>query len=39
MTQEERKLLEQAAKAKSLQLSSWVRSEMVSLAKKILQKK
>jgi uncharacterized protein (DUF1778 family) len=36
MTQEERGLLETAAKVKSLQLSSWVRSEMLALARKIL---
>ena len=33
MTAEERDILEQAAKAKSLQLSSWVRSEMLALAR------
>ncbi|MBI3409818.1 MAG: DUF1778 domain-containing protein [Planctomycetes bacterium] len=38
MTQDERALLEQAAKFKSLQLSSWVRSEIIALAKKLLQK-
>jgi uncharacterized protein (DUF1778 family) len=38
MTEDERRLLEQAARIKSLQLSSWVRSEMVSLARKVLQK-
>jgi uncharacterized protein (DUF1778 family) len=38
MTVEERDLLERAAKAKSLQLSSWVRSEMVALARKVLAK-
>jgi uncharacterized protein (DUF1778 family) len=36
MTQEERDLLEEAAKLKSLQLSSWVRSEMLALARKVL---
>ena len=39
MTQEERALLEEAARAKSLQLSSWVRSEMLALARKMLGKK
>ena len=38
MTQEDRTLLEQAAKAKSLQMSSWARSELVELARKILKK-
>jgi hypothetical protein len=35
MTEIERKLLEEAAKAKSLETSTWARSELVSLAKKI----
>jgi uncharacterized protein (DUF1778 family) len=39
MTAQERDLLEKAAKAKSLQLSSWVRSEMLALARKVLGKK
>jgi uncharacterized protein (DUF1778 family) len=38
MTHEDRQLLEQAAKAKSLQMSSWARSELVELAKKIMKK-
>jgi uncharacterized protein (DUF1778 family) len=38
MTQEERDLLEGAAKSKSLQLSSWVRSEMLALARRVLTK-
>jgi hypothetical protein len=36
MTAEERALLEDAAKFKSLQLSSWARSELVRLARRIL---
>jgi uncharacterized protein (DUF1778 family) len=36
MTEEERLLLEEAAKSKSLQLSSWARSELVELARRIL---
>jgi len=36
MTEEEHELLEEAAKVKSLQLSSWVRSEMVALARSML---
>jgi uncharacterized protein (DUF1778 family) len=36
MTEEERSLLEQAAKAKSLETSTWARSELVALAKKII---
>jgi uncharacterized protein (DUF1778 family) len=39
MSQEDRELLEQAAKKRSLQLSSWARSELVALARKILEKK
>jgi uncharacterized protein (DUF1778 family) len=39
MTQQERDLLEEAAKVKSLQLSSWVRSEMVALARQVLRSK
>ena len=38
MTEEERRILEEAANAKSLDTSSWARSELVSLAKKILAK-
>jgi len=36
MTEEERALLDQAAKARSLQLSSWARSELLVLARKLL---
>jgi uncharacterized protein (DUF1778 family) len=36
MTQAERALLEEAAKSKSLETSTWARSELVALAKKIL---
>ncbi len=36
MTEAERELLDRAAKLKSLQLSSWVRSELVALARKII---
>jgi len=39
MTQQERELLEEAARAKSLPMSSWARSELVTLAKKLLGKK
>lgn len=39
MTEDERTLLEQAAKAKSLETSTWARSELVALAKKLLRKK
>jgi uncharacterized protein (DUF1778 family) len=39
MSHEDRELLEQAAKFKSLQLSSWARSELVALARKLLGKK
>jgi uncharacterized protein (DUF1778 family) len=37
MTKEDRDLLEQAAKLKSLQLSSWARSELVALARAMLE--
>jgi uncharacterized protein (DUF1778 family) len=36
MSHEDRELLEQAAKIKSLQLSLWVRSEMVAIARRII---
>lgn len=39
MTEAERALLEEAAKAKSLETSTWARSELVALAKKMLSKK
>jgi len=38
MSEEDRELLEQAAKFKSLQLSTWARSELVALARKILER-
>jgi uncharacterized protein (DUF1778 family) len=39
MTEDERLLLEQAAKTKSLETSTWARSELVSLARKLTGKK
>jgi uncharacterized protein (DUF1778 family) len=36
MTEAERKLLEDAAKSKSLETSTWARSELVALARKTL---
>jgi hypothetical protein len=36
MTQDDRKLLDEAAKFKSLETSTWARSELVALARKIL---
>lgn len=39
MTEEDRRLLEEAAKTKSLELSTWARSELITLAKKLLAKK
>lgn len=39
MTDQERLLLEAAAKSKSLDTSTWVRSEIVGLAKAMLGKK
>jgi uncharacterized protein (DUF1778 family) len=38
MSQEDRELLENAAKFKSLQLSTWARSELVALARKTLER-
>lgn len=39
MTEDDRALLEQAAKSRTLDTSTWARSELVSLAKKLLGKK
>jgi hypothetical protein len=39
MTEEDRALLEAAAKLKSLETSTWARSELVGLARKLLGKK
>ena len=39
MTEEERAVLDAAAQVKSLQLSSWARSELLALARKVLGKK
>jgi uncharacterized protein (DUF1778 family) len=39
MTEAERALLEEAAKAKSLDTSTWARSELVALANKVLAKR
>ncbi len=39
MTEAERALMDQAAKSKSLETSTWARSELVSLAKRTLGKK
>jgi hypothetical protein len=36
MTEEERRLLGDAAKAKSLETSTWARSELVALARKVI---
>lgn len=36
MTEAERGLLEKAAKSKSLETSTWARSELVALARKML---
>jgi uncharacterized protein (DUF1778 family) len=36
MTEAERALLEEAAKSRSLETSTWARSELVALARKIL---
>jgi len=38
MTEVERALLEEAAKVKSLETSTWARSELVALARKLLRK-
>ena len=39
MTEEDRALLEEAAKARSLETSTWARSELVALARKFLGRK
>jgi uncharacterized protein (DUF1778 family) len=39
MTEAERALLEEAAKAKSLDTSTWARSELVALAARVLAKR
>jgi uncharacterized protein (DUF1778 family) len=39
MTEEERALLDKAARVRSLQLSSWARSELISLARQTLKRK
>jgi hypothetical protein len=39
MTEADRALLEEAAKSKSLETSTWARSELVALARKITGKK
>ncbi len=36
MTEQDRALLDAAAKSKSLETSTWARSELVALAKKLL---
>ena len=38
MTEAERQLLEEAARAKSLDTSAWARSELVALARKVIAK-
>lgn len=39
MTEADRAIMEEAAKSKSLETSTWARSELVALAKKIVGKK
>jgi uncharacterized protein (DUF1778 family) len=39
MTEGERALLEEAAKVKSLETSTWARSELVALARKIIRQR
>jgi uncharacterized protein (DUF1778 family) len=39
MTEEDRELMDAAAKSKSLETSTWARSELVTLAKKTLAKR
>jgi hypothetical protein len=39
MTEVDRRLLEEAAKTKSLETSTWARSELVALARKVLKGK
>lgn len=39
MTESDRELIDAAAKSKTLEMSTWARSELVALAKKTLGKK
>lgn len=39
MTDGERKLLDEAALSKSLETSTWARSELIALAKRLLRRK
>lgn len=39
MTEDDRELIDAAAKSKSLETSTWARSELVGLAKKMLSKR
>jgi uncharacterized protein (DUF1778 family) len=39
MTEQERRLLERAAESRSLELSTWARSELVLLAKRMVGQK
>ena len=39
MTEEDRELIDAAAKSKSLETSTWARSELVTLAKKMVAKR
>jgi hypothetical protein len=39
MTEKERALLEEAAKSRSLETSTWARSELIALAKKLVAKR
>jgi hypothetical protein len=39
MTEQDRALLDTAARAKSLETSTWARSELVALAKKLIGRK
>jgi uncharacterized protein (DUF1778 family) len=38
MTENERALIEEAARARSLETSTWARSELVALARRIIRK-
>jgi uncharacterized protein (DUF1778 family) len=39
MTEAERELLDRAARSRSLQLSSWARSELLALARRLFKEK
>ena len=39
MTEDDRKVLEEAARSRSLETSTWARSELISIARRVLNRK